>query len=114
MTNANETAICLDRYADKEEAAVARRLVRKALEAGYTISVDDGEDVTVARSTDRKAILEALATTGADTLIIRDATGARLGSLYLVYQNGPGEELIADHSDNEAMEALYRAANKES
>jgi hypothetical protein len=30
------------------------------------------------------------------------------GSFLLVYQNGEGDELIADYSANEATEALYR------
>jgi hypothetical protein len=105
--------ISLDLYAGKEEAAVARRLVRAALGKGYKVSVNDGEEWTVKQSTDRNTILAALATTGADTLRIRSAEGESLGSLYLVYQNGPGDELIADHSDNEAMTELYKLANRE-
>jgi len=108
MTDKNT---CLDRYAGTEEAAVARRLVRAALTSEWTVSVNDGEEWTVKRSTDFNEIIDALATTGADSLQISDKEGKKMGSLYLVYQNGPGDELIADYSDNESMEYLYRRAN---
>jgi hypothetical protein len=111
MTEA--TAICLDRYAGKEEAVTARRLVRKALEAGYAISVNDGEEWTVAKSTDRMTVLSALATTGMDWLVFRDAEGVKIGFMMLVYQNGPGDELIADHTANDAMDLLFKQANNE-
>lgn len=105
------TAIDLDRYAGKEEAVVARRLVRKALELGYAVSVNDGEEWTVKKSTDRMEILSALASTGGDTLKFRNAeTGESVGWMSLLYQNGPGDELIADYGDNPAMAALYELA----
>lgn len=104
------TEISLDKYAGKEEAAVARRLVRKALEAGYTVSVNDGEEWTVKKSTNRDEILAALATTGEDSIRIRNAEGEKIGTLYLVYQDGPGDELIADFTDNPATDLLYRQA----
>jgi hypothetical protein len=46
-------------------------------------------------------------------LVIRDATGERLGVLCLIWGNEEsGECLIANHTDNDAMEALYRAAQR--
>lgn len=112
MTDTN-TAIDLDRYAGKEEAVVARRLVRNALELGYTVSVNDGEEWTVKKSSDRMTILCALASTGGDTLKFRNAEGESLGAMMLVYQDGPGDELIADYSANDAMDHLYKLANGE-
>ena len=100
-------------YTTPGERGVATRLVRAALHAGYAVSVYDGEEYTVKRSRRERQILAALATTGEDALVIRDATGERLGVLSLIWGNDPsGEELIADHSDNDAMEALYRAAQR--
>lgn len=113
MVTLEKTEISLDKYAGRAEAAVARRLVRKALEAGYKISVHDGGEWTVKGSTDRNAILEALATTGEDTIRLRDADNNKIGSFSLVYQDGPGDELIADFTDNEIMEGLYKLAIKE-
>jgi hypothetical protein len=112
MTDTN-TAIDLDRYAGKEEAVVARRLVRKALKLGYTVSVNDGEEWTVKKSSDRMTILCALASTGEDFLKFRNADGEAIGTMMLVYQNGPGDELIADYSANDAMDRLFALANGE-
>lgn len=107
MTN-NDTRISLDRYASKGDAITARRLVRTALELGYSISVQDGEEWTVKQSRDRMAILSAMATTGMDRLRFRDSEGNKLGTMLLVYGNAlDGSELIADYQDNDAMNALY-------
>jgi len=89
------------------ERRVASRLVRAALDAGYSISVNDGEEWTVKRALKAKPVLEALATTGEDTLRIRDADGDSCGTFYLVWGNDEdGSELIADHTDNDACNAL--------
>ena len=100
-------------YTTSGERGVATRLVRAALHAGYAVSVYDGEEYTVKRSRKESQILAALATTGEDMLVIRDATGERLGVLCLIWGNEEsGECLIANHTDNDAMEALYRAAQR--
>ena len=100
-------------YTTSGERGVATRLVRAALHAGYTVSVYDGEEYTVKRSHRERQILDALATTGEDVLVIRDSAGERLGVLSLIWGNEEsGECLIADHTDNDAMEALYQAAQR--
>ena len=100
-------------YTTPGERGVATRLVRAALRAGYTVSVSDGEEWTVKRSDSEAVILPALATTGYDTLRFRNSAGEHIGSAYLVWGNEEsGECLIADHTDNDAMEALYQAAQR--
>ena len=100
-------------YTTSGERGVATRLVRAAIHAGYAVSVYDGEEYTVKRSRKERQILAALATTGEDMLVIRDATGERLGVLALIWGNEEsGECLIANHTDNDAMEALYQAAQR--
>lgn len=100
-------------YTTLGERRTATRLVAAALAAGYTVSVYDGEEYTVKRSRKSKEILEALASTESDVLVIRDSAGERVGDLCLIWGNDPsGEELIADHTDNDAMEALYQAAQR--
>jgi hypothetical protein len=92
------------------ERGTATRLVRAALNAGLTVSVYDGEEWTVGNSRRERAILAALASTGEDTLRFR-RNGENVGSVYLIWGNDPtGEELISDHTDNDAMQALYDAA----
>jgi hypothetical protein len=100
-------------HATPGERGVATRLVRAAINAGFTVSVYDGEEWTVKRSDSEAVILPALATTGYDTLRFRNSAGEHIGSAYLIWDNDPsGEELIADHTDNDAMEALYQAAQR--
>jgi len=97
-------------YTTPGERGVATRLVRAALNAGLTVSVYDGEEWTVGNSRKERAILAALASTGEDMLRFR-RNGELVGNAHLIWGNDEtGEELIADHTDNDAMQALYDAA----
>lgn len=100
----------LANYATTGEARAARRLIRAALAEGWAISVNDGEETTVTRSTREREILDALCTTGEDCVTIHLQSGKRGGVFWLIYGNADdGSELIADHSDNENCERLYAA-----
>ena len=105
-TNTDE--ISLDKYASKAEATCARALVRCALRQEWTVSVYDGGEWTVKKSSCFASIVEALATTGEDTLRFRDIAGNVVGNMFLVYQDGPGDELIADYSVTSEMDYLYK------
>ena len=86
------------------ERRIVTRIIAAAFQRGYTISVFDGEEWTLRRSTKRTAIEAALASTGEDSLRLRDKDGADVGTIYLVWGNDPeGDELIADYTDNETM-----------
>ncbi len=102
--------LSLDEYTGKEEAAAVRRLIGHALAQDWSVSVNDGGEWTVKKSRDSNEILEALATTGEDSLRFHDSEGNTKGTIYLVYQGGdsPGDEVVCDYSDNEAMNYLYR------
>lgn len=97
-------------YATNGEARTARKLVQLALAQGWSISVSDGEETTVTRSTRELAILDAMCTTDEDILTLHlPISGKRAGSFVLIYGNAEdGSELIADHTDNENCERLYR------
>jgi hypothetical protein len=104
-------------YTTSGERNVVRRLVRAALNAGYTISVNDGEEWTVKRSTNAKTIKDALATTGEDTLRLHAADPSKTigwhnaGSFSLIWGNADdGSELIADYTDNGICEELWTLA----
>lgn len=100
-------------YTTPGERGVATRLVRAAIHAGYTVSVYDGGEWTVASSRKEREVLAAMATTGEDTLRFRNSAGERVGDAWLIWGNDPdGEELIADHTDNDVMQALYDAAQR--
>ena len=103
----------LSQYATSGEARVARKLIRAALAEGWHVSVNDGEETTVRRSTREREIRDAMCTTGEDILTLPlPVSGKSGGSFVLIYGNDEsGEELIADHTNNENCERLYRAAH---
>ena len=102
---------CLSQYATAGEARVARKLIRAALAEGWSVSVNDGECWTVKRSRNYREIADALATTEEDYVRMRAPDGDSVGTFRLVYGNDEsGEELIADHTDNENCERLAAAA----
>lgn len=88
----------------------ARALVETALASGYHLTVWDGEEFAVKRSTDFDAVWAALGETDHDKLQLHaDATAPAFGWVDLIYGNGPGETL-ADYSDNERTRALVKTA----
>lgn len=82
-----------------DEAKIIRPIVQRGLDDGCTVSVFDGEEWTVKKSTDRDRIMAALGTTDEDTIRFRDAGGDIVGSVYLVYGNAP-DEVVSDCTDN--------------
>ena len=91
------------------DARTIDKLLTDALAQGFTVSVHDGEAWPLKKSTDKAAIIAALESTDMDTLRFRDATGAKIGDVDLVHGNEPGV-IMADHSDNDAMNALLAPA----
>lgn len=101
-------------YATAGERAVARKLVRNLISRGLSVSVFDGEEMTVKRSRKEGEVLEALATTEADQLIVRNDDWEKVGWFLLVWGNEEdGSCLIADHSDNQLCEAVWREVTGE-
>lgn len=83
------------------EMRVVRAVVDALLADGWLVSVDDGEETTVIRSTDADVICAALGTTDEDTLRCRKPAApgvpAQAAAVWLIYGNEPWE-VIADHS----------------
>lgn len=95
-------------YLTTGEARIARKLVGEMLARGLTVSVYDGEETTLARSKDRRAILAAMGTTGSDTLTARNESGERVASFMLIYGNADdGSEIVADHSAGDIALDIY-------
>lgn len=92
------------------EHRIVSQLLSTALPLGYTVSVFDGEEWTLRNSQDPGAIIQALATTEIDLLSFRDASGALIGWVQLIWGNG--EDLISDCSANDLTDALCRAATR--
>lgn len=98
-------------YMPKHERPVVSMLIREALAAGYTISVNDGEEWTVKRSTSGSDIREALCTAEDDTLLLRDSEGKKVGHFWLIYNNGSEGDpiiVITDYSATPECEEIYR------
>lgn len=95
---------------DQIEQDICRKLITIAVAKGYKISVHEGGAWAIKRSTDVEAILMEMASTDADTLVIRDAQGEIVGKILMVYGNG--EDVISDHSNNSAMIELCEAVSK--
>ena len=93
------------------DEALASRILTYATAQGWTASVHDGEEWTV-KSISPTDALPHLGTTDEDTLQFRNADKKIMGRLYLVWGNG-SDELINDHTDNDAMHELWNAVIKE-
>lgn len=110
MSNAN-----LPDYLKPHDAECVTRLVSECLRRGYTISVHDGEEWAVERSTDPAVIYPAIASTDMDLIRVHGGEGGvtHVGTFYLVWGNGPGET-ICDYTADVAgvAEDLFDYANK--
>ena len=118
MTNSSFTRpagqTCFMRYATKGERRVARKLVQRLLDLGHTVSVHDGVEWTERHVTRLQPVLDALCSTGEDTIRARDKAGEVVADFNLIWGNAEdGEELVADHSDNDAANAIMRWVNGE-
>ncbi len=93
------------------ERRIVSRIVKDALAQGYIVSVYDGCDFAIKRSSHYSAIMAAIMSTDEDTLIIRDAnTGEKIGFIHLVYGND-GFDVVSDYTANDRIEALLQGAN---
>ena len=100
-------------YTTQTERQIARALITRLLLDGKTISVKDGADseatYTVKRSKDQCEIETALATTGEDVLVARDADGALAAWFLLIWGND--DDLLSDCSANDYAAAVTAALN---
>ena len=106
------------------ERSIVRRVILDALRAGYTLSVFDGEEVTLTQSTSARAVLAAPFTTDEDWLLFsrpgdsalrlttsaffRPSINAREGWVRFVYGNA-GYDVISDYTTN--LEDVLKGAN---
>ncbi|MGV7193562.1 hypothetical protein [Xanthomonas axonopodis] len=91
-----------------DDFALVSALVDAALAKGYSVSVHDGEEWTVRRSTDRDALIDALGTTDEDSVRFYD-NGSPVGTVWMVYGNRDWST-IADSTVSPEIEALTNAA----
>ena len=98
-------------YLPKHDQIMATRLVAECLRRGYSLSVYDGEETTVRKSTDREQVLDALGSTSDDHLTAWNQTGDCVGKFWLIWGNSEGDT-IADYSANDECETLFEHAIK--
>lgn len=93
---------------DEMERQIAERIVLDALDAGFSLTINNGGDEDeLVLSTDLKAIGEAMATAGHDVITLHRG-GERFGFIELIYGNGP--DLIADYSTRAEVCAVLTEA----
>ena len=92
------------------ERQIARRFISDALKAGYSITVNDSEEDVLIKSTNLKAILDAMFSTDDDHLFLYGGD-VYLGWVWFVYGND-GYDVISDYTANEKIEALMVNVNK--
>lgn len=88
------------------ERRMASALVKECLRRGFSLTVNNGEDSTVVKSTSYRAVMDALWQTDEEYLMLHDATGKKHGWFFLVYGND-GWDLISDYSMNNATNDIW-------
>lgn len=88
------------------EKKVCTALVNACLARGYAISVSDGEDWPVIRSTDKIAVLAALFSTDEDQIVIHDTAGVKAGWFLLIYGND-GYDVVSDFTANPVCDGIW-------
>ena len=94
------------------EKEIIGRFLDAALERGYNLTVNDGEEVTLRHSTDREAIqreVHATELTIFGVFYPVDGVSRFIGSI--VFIHGNQEDVIHDYSDNDAMTELVKVAD---
>lgn len=91
-------------HASPTETRIAKHLVIAALARNWTVSVNDGEEIVISKSTKKAEIFEGMNSTDADILIFHDKDGKRIGWVQLIWGND--EDLISDASDDEDLDDL--------
>lgn len=96
-------------YCNIYDRMLCHTLIREILDAGYSVTVNDGEDDCLVESKDFAEILEAMSQSGEDVIIPCDSAGEGVGWFYLIYCNGSeGEPMIcmSDMSANSICMAI--------
>ena len=92
------------------ERRIIRKLLEMLIEAGYSLSVWDGESYSILYSHNVDDTLNAMGHTDKDTLQVtmpdpNDPYGNELGDIYLIYGND-GHDVIADDNVDPVLEPI--------
>ncbi|MCG7629041.1 hypothetical protein MHM88_14615 [Epibacterium sp. MM17-32] len=89
----------------RDEAEIINALITACLKRGFMISVFDGEEWAVKKSTKRAEIQKEVAATDETTFRVRDAEGEYVGFFWLIHGNRA--HVVSDHTANEICEAIW-------
>jgi hypothetical protein len=79
------------------EKLIMKQCIADLLAAGYTISVHDGEETILLKSTEGDAIFAAMYTTDEDYLHVFSKAGKPVGWVHFIYGND-GPDVINDYT----------------
>lgn len=96
-------------YMAPAERRIIDKLICDALDMGCTISVGDGCEYAVIRSTDYTAITREIA--ACDEMVLRIRQGDKHAAFFFVHGNEP-YEVLNDHTDSAFARALWSGAEK--
>jgi hypothetical protein len=88
------------------EKRMATGLVKACLDLGFSISINNGEDWEIRKSTNSRKIMAAMFTTDEEYLVIHDEADKKRGWFFLVYGND-GWDLISDYSANDTCDMIW-------
>lgn len=89
-----------------------KQLVKYVIKDGNTVSVWDGEEWQVKRSTGYKAIVDAIESVDEAQLRIRDQQGNILGWALVSSYGLADDETIMDYSDNAYMTSVIESVQE--
>lgn len=104
----------LQKYATKEDRSLVHNLLKLVLVDGNTISVYDGEEWVLKKSSKTTEIKKELAATGEDHLRVRNSEGVAIGGFSLIYDNGSEDEpmiCLSDYSSNAYCDGICEKLN---
>jgi hypothetical protein len=88
------------------EKRMASGLVKACLNLGFAITIDNGEDKPVVKSTSYRKIMDNLWQCDEEHVLIYDEKGKCFGWFYLVFGND-GWDLVADYSANDTCDMIW-------
>lgn len=89
----------------KIEKMICRKIVKTLLAVGMSVSVNDGEETVLKKSSSVTEIMKSVFSTDEDILIAYK-DGVRIGAVYLIWGNA--EDIITDYSI--ALDEVLRPA----
>lgn len=89
------------------ERKIITKLMKEAINKGYTVSVYDGEEYAVEKSTDIELLKKEIMATDMDSIEIYANNGSMFGTVLAVYGND-GYDVMADSTNTPEFNAFLK------